>query len=81
MTMFYCLGYSQRACMIGCALLNLQRAVMDWVMFIQSLYDIIHEGIAGMTARHDKMYRQRSFGGAQAPNMQIMYISYTAQLA
>ena len=49
-------------------------------MFIQSLYDIIHEGIAGMSAGHDQMDCQRSFGGAQAPNMQIMYIRYTAQL-
>jgi hypothetical protein len=67
--------------MISCTQLNLQGAVMHGVTFFKRQYTLIHEGIARVAVRHYQVDCQRIFGGTQAPNMQVMNVGYTFQLA
>jgi len=67
--------------MVRCTQLNLQGAVMDGVTVFKRQDNVIHEGIARVTIGHDQVYCQRIFGGAQAPNMQVMNVCYAFQLA
>ena len=75
------LRYIQRAGVISRTQLNLQGAMLNGVAFFKGHYDFIHEGIARVSGGHDQMNCQRSFGGTQAPNVQIMNVCNPIQLA
>ena len=67
----------KRTGVIGGPLLGLQGAMMDLEMRIQMRANLIDEGVAGVAGGDDQMDGQRIFGGAQAPDMQIVDIGDT----
>jgi hypothetical protein len=63
----------------GCSLLNLESVVMEAETCSKGSRDIVHECIAGIAVRHDEVDRQRIFGGAHGPDVQVVDISDTRE--
>ena len=77
MMVLHWLRYGQRARVISCTQFNLQSAVMNGVTFSKRHFNFIQEGVARGAVGHDQVNCQRTFGGTQAPYMQIMNVCYT----